>query len=161
MECFCDLTFNKRLGFLEPVGYNSSSEASKLINALTTAHKYMSRCETGFQVWRFFLTPFAKKLFEACDVLDKWVDPGNFFPKIWTSRRNFLVIPSSFSVIGKYVRQAQCKLRIRKSHSEESSMTERSPVLEKLLVNEGIHPDDICTMLMDMIILGIQAVRDK
>lgn len=40
-------------------------------------------------------------------------------------------------------------------------MTERSPVLEKLLVNEAIHPDDICTMLMDMIILGIQAVRDK
>lgn len=71
MECFCDLTFNKRLGFLEPIGYNSSSEASKLINALTTAHKYMSRCETGFQVWRFFLTPFARKLFEACDVLDK------------------------------------------------------------------------------------------
>ncbi|XP_028523167.1 probable cytochrome P450 12a5, mitochondrial isoform X2 [Apis cerana] len=131
MECFCDLTFNKRLGFLEPIGYNSSSEASKLINALTTAHKYMSRCETGFQVWRFFLTPFARKLFEACDVLD--------------------------NVIGKYVRQAQCKLRIRKSHSEESSMTERSPVLEKLLLNEGIHPDDICTMLMDMIILGIQA----
>ncbi|XP_043789878.1 probable cytochrome P450 12a5, mitochondrial isoform X2 [Apis laboriosa] len=131
MECFCDLTFNKRLGFLEPIGYNSSSEASKLINALTTAHKYMSRCETGFQVWRFFLTPFARKLFEACDVLD--------------------------NVIGKYVRQAQCKLRVRKSHSEESSMNDRSPVLEKLLLNEGIHPDDICTMLMDMIILGIQA----
>lgn len=64
-----------------------------------------------------------------------------------------------FSVIGKYVRQAQGKLRIRKSHAEKSLMVEdSSPVLEKLLVNEGIHPDDICTLLMDMIILGVQAV---
>ena len=71
MECFCDVTLNKRLGFLEPAGYNSSSEATRIINALVAAHKYLCRCETGFQVWRFFLTPFARKLFEACDVLDK------------------------------------------------------------------------------------------
>ncbi|KOC67844.1 putative cytochrome P450 301a1, mitochondrial, partial [Habropoda laboriosa] len=70
MECFCNLTFNKHLGFLESPGYNSTSEPSRIISSLMTAHKYMSRCETGFQVWRFFLTPFARKLFEACDVLD-------------------------------------------------------------------------------------------
>ncbi|XP_068975698.1 probable cytochrome P450 12a5, mitochondrial [Bombus flavifrons] len=136
LECFYDVTFNKRLGFLESPGYNPTSETSRIINALLTAHKYMSRCETGFQVWRFFLTPFAKKLFEACDVLD--------------------------NVIGKYVRQAQGKLRIRKSHAEKSLMAEdSSPVLEKLLVNEGIHPDDICTLLMDMIILGVQATANS
>lgn len=70
MECFCTVIFNKHLGFLESAGYNTTSEAARIINSLTTAHKYMSRCETGFQVWRFFATPFAKTLFEACDVLD-------------------------------------------------------------------------------------------
>ncbi|KAK1123108.1 hypothetical protein K0M31_008741 [Melipona bicolor] len=136
MECFCDVTLNKRLGFLEPAGYNSSSEATRIINALMTAHKYLSRCETGFQVWRFFLTPFARKLFEACDVLD--------------------------NVIGKYVRQAQGKLRVRKSQGEKSLTTDdSSPVLERFLANEGIHPDDICTLLMDMIILGVQATANS
>ncbi|KAK9299031.1 hypothetical protein QLX08_007860 [Tetragonisca angustula] len=136
MECFCDVTLNKRLGFLEPAGYNSSSEATRIINALVAAHKYLCRCETGFQVWRFFLTPFARKLFEACDVLD--------------------------NVIGKYVRQAQGKLRVRKSQGEKSlTSDDSSPVLERFLVNEGIHPDDICTLLMDMIILGVQATANS
>ncbi|XP_043519028.1 probable cytochrome P450 12a5, mitochondrial [Frieseomelitta varia] len=136
MECFCDVTLNKRLGFLEPAGYNSSSEATRIINALVTAHKYLCSCETGFQVWRFFLTPFARKLFEACDVLD--------------------------NVIGKYVRQAQGKVRVRKSQGEKSLTTDdSSPVLERFLVNEGIHPDDVCTLLMDMIMLGVQATANS
>ncbi|XP_076396038.1 putative cytochrome P450 12a5, mitochondrial isoform X2 [Megachile rotundata] len=128
MECFCSLTFNKHLGFLEPAGYNSTSETSRIINALSVAHKYMSRCETGFQVWRFFLTPFARKLFDACDVLD--------------------------GVIAKHVRQAQNKLRTR---AQSGKTEEGAPILEKFLLNEGIHPDDVCTLLMDMMILGVQA----
>nr|XP_034192784.1 probable cytochrome P450 12a5, mitochondrial isoform X1 [Osmia lignaria] len=127
MECFCNLTFNKHLGFLESAGYNSTSETSRIVNAMMVAHKYMSRCETGFQVWRFFLTPFARKLFDACDVLD--------------------------GVIGKYVRHAQNKLRSRSPQDVEGG----SPVLEKFLLNEGIRPDDLCTLLMDMMILGVQA----
>ncbi|XP_017890644.1 probable cytochrome P450 12a5, mitochondrial [Ceratina calcarata] len=134
MECFCNLTFNKHLGFLESAGYNSTSEASRIINALAMAHKYMSRCETGFQVWRFFLTPFAKKLFDACDVLD--------------------------GVIAKYVRQAQSKLRTR-AGDKSAEVENSSPILEKFLLNEGIHPDDICTLLMDMIILGVQAAANS
>lgn len=62
--------FDSHLGFLDPTS-NSASEVTKIVSALTTAHTYMSRCETGFQVWRFFETPFAKKLFAACDVLDE------------------------------------------------------------------------------------------
>ncbi|CAL7939834.1 unnamed protein product [Xylocopa violacea] len=130
IECFCNVTFNKHLGFLQSAGYNSTSEPSRIIDALTTAHKYMNRCETGFQVWRFFLTPFAKKLFEACDLLD--------------------------GIIAKYVRQTQSKLRIQ-AEEKCSPISESSPVVERFLLNDGIHPDDICTILMDMIILGVQA----
>ncbi|OAD53565.1 putative cytochrome P450 12a5, mitochondrial [Eufriesea mexicana] len=109
MDCFCDLTFNKRLGFLESAGYNSTSEPTRIINALTTAHKYMSRCETGFQVWRFFLTPFAKKLFDACDVLN--------------------------NVIARHVRQAQNKLRVRKTHADKSLTTDDTFLLYYLAKN--------------------------
>ncbi|XP_053997434.1 probable cytochrome P450 12a5, mitochondrial [Hylaeus anthracinus] len=135
MECFFTTVFNKHVGFLESAGYNSTSEPARIISALATAHKYMSRCETGFQVWRFFMTPFAKNLFEACDVLD--------------------------GVVGKYVRQAQSKLRSRSSAGgRNEGIEEGSPVLEKFLLNEGIHPDDVSTLLMDMIILGVQATAN-
>lgn len=71
MECFYAMMFNKHLGFLDSTMKSETSEAARIANALTTAHTYMSRCETGFQVWRFFETPFSKKLFGACDILDE------------------------------------------------------------------------------------------
>ncbi|XP_024945777.1 probable cytochrome P450 12a5, mitochondrial isoform X2 [Cephus cinctus] len=137
MECFSILMFNRRLGFLESTGLNVASEPARIIEALTTAHVYLSRCETGFQVWRFFETPFAKKLFGACDVID--------------------------SVIGKYIRQAQNKVRHRTLtplDDKDTMAEESSPILEKILFNERIHPDDITTLLMDMIVLGVQATSN-
>ncbi|XP_076656790.1 putative cytochrome P450 12a5, mitochondrial [Halictus rubicundus] len=135
MECFSTIVFNKHIGFLDTAGYNATSEPSQIINAVMTAHKYMNRCETGFQVWRFFLTPFAKNLFGACDVID--------------------------GMIGKYVRQAQSKLRSRSLAGDKTKETEEDlPVLEKLLLTDGVHSDDICTILLDMIILGVQAMAN-
>lgn len=70
MECFWVLMLNKKMGFLDPTGYNENSETTQFIEALAIAHLYMSRCETGFQVWRFLETPFMKRLFASCDVID-------------------------------------------------------------------------------------------
>ncbi|XP_043675939.1 probable cytochrome P450 301a1, mitochondrial isoform X1 [Vespula pensylvanica] len=128
-ECFFTLIFDKKLGFLDSTGQNPTSEPAIFIDALTTAHKYLSRCETGFQVWRFFDTPFSKRLFSACDVID--------------------------GIIGKYIRQAQNMFRTR---SPLSCSEETSSVLEKLLLAQRLHPDDVSTLLMDMAILGVQAM---
>ncbi|KAM0726079.1 putative cytochrome P450 12a5, mitochondrial [Formica fusca] len=132
MECFYVMMFNRHLGFLD-VTSKSMSEVTKLLNALSTAHTYMARCETGFQVWRFFETPFAKKLFAACDILDE--------------------------IIGKYIRQAQNKLQASPLTKQEKSTNEEKnlSLLEKMMI-QRIHSDDIATLLMDMIILGVQAV---
>ncbi|XP_067214408.1 cytochrome P450 302a1, mitochondrial isoform X2 [Linepithema humile] len=132
MECFYGIMFDSRLGFLDPTS-NSASEVTKIIDALNTAHTYMSRCETGFQVWRFFETPFAKKLFTACDVLDE--------------------------IIGKYIHQTQNKLQTSSLSKQEKLTNEKrhSSLLERMLI-QRIHPDDISTLIMDTIILGVQAV---
>ncbi|XP_014477119.1 PREDICTED: probable cytochrome P450 49a1 [Dinoponera quadriceps] len=132
MECFYVTMFNKHLGFLDPTS-RSVDETTKVINALITAHTYMSRCETGFQVWRFFETPFAKRLFAACDVLNE--------------------------IIGKYIRHTQNKLQALSQLEQERFAKEKegSPFLEKMLA-QRIHVDDISTLLMDMMILGVQAV---
>lgn len=71
MECFYSLIFNKKIRFFDTVGLNSASEQSKLIDALLIAHRYLNRCETGFQVWRFVETYNSKKLFNALDNIDK------------------------------------------------------------------------------------------
>ncbi|XP_029178636.1 probable cytochrome P450 12a5, mitochondrial [Nylanderia fulva] len=131
LECFYVMMFNRHLGFLD--SSKSTSEATKIMDALSTAHTYMSRCETGFQVWRFFETPFAKKLFTACDILDE--------------------------IIEKYIRQMQSKLQISSLSKQEKSMNEEKTLslLEKMMIR-GINSEDIAILLMDMIILGVQAV---
>ncbi|EFN81219.1 Probable cytochrome P450 49a1 [Harpegnathos saltator] len=132
MECFYVTMFNKHLGFLDSTS-RSVDETTKVINALITAHTYMSRCETGFQVWRFFETPFVRRLFVACDTLNE--------------------------IIGKYIRRAQNRLQAvtvpeqKKPAEEEKGL----PLLERMLTRR-VHADDISTLLMDMMILGVQAV---
>ncbi|XP_032684777.1 probable cytochrome P450 12a5, mitochondrial isoform X2 [Odontomachus brunneus] len=132
IECFYVTMFNKHLGFLDPTS-RSVDETTKVINALITAHTYMSRCETGFQVWRFFETPFTKRLFSTCDILNE--------------------------IIGKYIRRAQNKLQALSLPEQKRSAKEEegAPLLEKMLI-QRIHVDDISTLLMDMMILGVQAV---
>lgn len=132
MECFYVIMFNHHFGFLDSTS-KSASEVTKIINALNTAHTYMSRCETGFQVWRFFETPFVKKLYAACDILDE--------------------------VIGKYIQQTQNKLQTSSMTKQEKSTNEERnlSLLEKMMI-QRIHPNDISILLMDMIILGVQAV---
>lgn len=70
MESFSVLMFNKRLGLLDPSGSSPAAEPTRIMDALSAAHVYLSKCETGFQVWRFFETPYARKLFAACDVIN-------------------------------------------------------------------------------------------
>lgn len=67
---------------------------------------------------------------------------------------------STFSrVIGKYIRQTQNKLQISSLSKQEKSPNEEKnlPLLEKMMI-QRIHPNDISILLMDMIILGVQAV---
>lgn len=62
-------------------------------------------------------------------------------------------------VIGKYIRQTQNKLQISSlSKQEESTNEERNlPLLDKMMI-QRIHPNDISILLMDILILGVQAV---
>ncbi|XP_058798490.1 probable cytochrome P450 12a5, mitochondrial [Phymastichus coffea] len=131
MECFWILMLNRKIGFLDSTGYSENSETNRFIEALVDAHLYMSRCETGFQFWRFMETPFSRKLFTSCDIID--------------------------NVIGKYIRIAQGNLRKDISVDNEEDAQIRSTILDHLLIKQRMNPDDVSTLLMDMVILGMQA----
>lgn len=64
-----------------------------------------------------------------------------------------------FRIIGKYIRQTQNKLQASSLIKQEESMNDKKnlSLLEKMMI-QSIHSDDIATLLMDMIILGVPAV---
>ncbi|KAJ8667005.1 hypothetical protein QAD02_008667 [Eretmocerus hayati] len=134
MECFWALILNKKMGFLDSTSYAETSEATRFIEALNDAHVNMSRCETGFQMWRFFETPFSSKLFNACDLID--------------------------GIIGKYIRTAMSNLKGNVSPGEGDSSA-CSSIMENLLVKRRMSPEDVSTLMMDMIILGVQATANS
>jgi len=64
-----------------------------------------------------------------------------------------------FRIIGKYIRQTQNKLQASSYlKNEEFAITEKNPPLLEKMMLQSIHSDDISTLLMDMMILGVQAV---
>ncbi|XP_011494560.1 PREDICTED: probable cytochrome P450 12a5, mitochondrial [Ceratosolen solmsi marchali] len=134
MECFWIFMISKKIGFLDSTSYNKNSEITRFIETLATAHHYMSRCETGFQFWRMIDTPYSKKLFSACDIID--------------------------GIIGKYIRNAQSHVRNNLSMHEDENQ-HRLTILENLLFKQRMNPEELATLLMDMIILGVNATTNS
>ncbi|KAJ4431701.1 hypothetical protein ANN_20303 [Periplaneta americana] len=60
-------------------------------------------------------------------------------------------IRSTMYIIAKYIRQAQTDLM-------GSVRADTSPLLETLLLTEHIHPDDVLTIVLDMFLIGVNAV---
>lgn len=75
------------------------------------------------------------------------ISNGIYSPRGYSSRRR---------IIGKYIRQTQDRLQTAKQ-GKSTGEKENTPLLEKMLL-QRVHVDDISTLLMDMIILGVQAV---
>ena len=70
----------------------------------------------------------------------------------------FILLMDFYSrVIGKYIRQTQNKLQTLSLSKQEESMNKERNLLEKIMI-QRIHPNDISILLMDMLILGVQAV---
>ena len=62
-------------------------------------------------------------------------------------------------IIGKYIRMVQSNMRGDLVLTNEEEKPIQINILENLLVKQRMNPDDISTLLMDMVILGVQAVK--
>jgi len=67
-----------------------------------------------------------------------------------------------FRVIGQYIRQAQNKIQASSLSKQEKSTNEKKnlSLLEKMII-QSVYPNDISILLMDMMILDVQAVISK
>lgn len=128
MECLVSVMLNKRLGFLDPRGLSSTSEPAMLLEDLIGATKAIRRCEYGLHLWKFFETPSWRSLVKHCDSID--------------------------SILNRHLRKAQDSLRLKKQNDKKIDMSDIS-LMECLLLKEGMVPEDVLTVLLDMLLLGV------
>ncbi|KAF2889052.1 hypothetical protein ILUMI_17121 [Ignelater luminosus] len=131
MECMCSVTLNRRLGFLDPCGLSATSEPARLLEGLNGATDAIRRCESGLHLWKFIETPAWKDLVKHCDIID--------------------------TIVNKYIHKAQDSLRQKKS-GETVFIPENVSLLETLLIKEGMLPEDVLTVILDMMLIGVNAI---
>ncbi|CAH0560806.1 unnamed protein product [Brassicogethes aeneus] len=127
LECLCSVTLNKRLGFLDPSGLSTSSDPLRLLESLKGATEAVQKCEIGFHMWKFVETPSWKSLVRNCDNID--------------------------TVMHKYVQQAHDSLRAQK----DGAKVEKTSLIECLLLRENMYPEDVMTVLLDLMLVGVNA----
>lgn len=82
----------------------------------------------GFHFWKFIQTPAWKNLVEHCDSLD--------------------------TILAVHINRVQDLLRLKKEHlALDSDLS----LMEKLLLTNGIMPEDALTILLDMLLIGVNA----
>ncbi|XP_022912499.1 probable cytochrome P450 301a1, mitochondrial isoform X2 [Onthophagus taurus] len=128
LECLFAVMFNRRIGFLDVRGLSTTSEPGIVLESLTGATNAIRKCESGFHLWKFFETPSWKSLKVHCDTID--------------------------NVLTKYIRKAQDKLREKKNIGVDLRPEEMS-LMEYVLLKESIVPDDMQTILLDMMLIGV------
>nr|CAD7443578.1 unnamed protein product [Timema bartmani] len=127
------VTLDKHLGCLDPVGLKATSESLQLVEAITYASEALRRCEAGFQMWRFFKTKDWQRLVTNCDVIDR--------------------------IVSKHIDTSQSRLKNEKQSMLEEDRrweTEMS-LIDALLLNHHLHPEDVLTIVLDMLLIGVNA----
>lgn len=85
----------------------------------------------GLHLWKFIETPAWKDLVKHCDIID--------------------------TIINKYIHKAQDSLRQKKS-GEAVFIPKNLSLLETLLIKEGMLPEDVLTVLLDMMLIGVNTI---
>nr|UZE89820.1 cytochrome P450 CYP334Q1 [Chrysoperla zastrowi sillemi] len=125
MDCLTIVSFNKELGFLDAGGLRPTSEAMALFNALKDATAAIHKCEGGLKLWKFFVTRDWKLLLKQLDTID--------------------------NIVNKYIGSIQLAIEDKDS---KLSIGPNS-LVEALLVKEQLQPEDILTVLVDLMIIGV------
>ncbi|CAG2063602.1 unnamed protein product, partial [Timema podura] len=134
IECVGLVTLDKHLGCLDPVGLKATSESLQLVEAITSASEALRRCEAGFQMWRFFKTKDWQRLVTYCDIIDR--------------------------IVSKHIDTSQSRLKNEKQSTLEEDRrweTEMS-LIDTLLLTHHLHPEDVLTIVLDMLLIGVNAV---
>lgn len=101
-----------------------------MLHAFNGATEAIKRCESGLHLWKFVETPAWKKLVSNCDTID--------------------------NIFGKCLKTAEDNLKIKKQNN--TLVTNDIPLLETMLLQDDMAAEDILTVFLDMMLIGVNAV---
>ncbi|CAH1636804.1 unnamed protein product [Spodoptera littoralis] len=140
-DCMGLILFSKKFTMLNTEVVYSQCDMSWLYHSLEKATDAIIKCESGLQFWKLLPTPTWSSLVKYCDSLD--------------------------NLIGKYVLEAEQSVGVqlknmRSNVSDESFALENNSLVNAMLVGENkMSAEDIATVIMDMLLIGVNTITSS
>ncbi|KAJ2951652.1 hypothetical protein O0L34_g13810 [Tuta absoluta] len=136
-DCMGNLIFSKKFTMLNTDTVYSQCDMSWLYHSLQKSTEAILKCESGLQMWKIFPTFAWMSLVKHCNILD--------------------------NLIGKHVMEVEQKLVLSTDdeYEYEEAKDTRSLISSLLTGEEKLSTEDICTVVMDMLLLGINTVSSS
>ncbi|XP_028177811.1 probable cytochrome P450 301a1, mitochondrial [Ostrinia furnacalis] len=132
-DCIGLIVFSKRFTMLDTELIYSQCDMSWLYHSLEKATEAIVKCESGMHLWKLFTTPAWYSLVKNCDSLD--------------------------SLIGKHVMEAEQSISIK--NKTENVSSQHSLIDTMLLGEERMNAEDITTVIMDMLLIGVNTITSS
>ncbi|XP_050344607.1 probable cytochrome P450 301a1, mitochondrial [Nymphalis io] len=132
-DCMGLIMFSKNFQLLETELVYSQCDASWMYHSLEKATDAIIKCETGIHFWKFFTTPAWYSLVKYCDNLD--------------------------NLIGKYILDIEQEIATKVQ--DEHNISPKSLTSAMLLSEEKFNAEDISTILMDMMLIGVNTITSS
>ncbi|CAG4946033.1 unnamed protein product [Parnassius apollo] len=129
-DCMGLIIFSKKFAMLDTELINSQCDTSWLYHSLEKASEAIAKCESGMRLWKLFNTPSWYSLVKNCDSLD--------------------------NLIGKHILEVEQTISLR---CENVKITDANPLVGAMLLGEDkMSIEDIATVLMDMLLIGVNTI---
>ncbi|XP_059062923.1 probable cytochrome P450 301a1, mitochondrial isoform X2 [Achroia grisella] len=130
-DCMGLILFSKKFTMLDTELVYSQCDMSWLYHSLEKATQAIIKCETGLHFWKLFTTPAWLSLVKYCDSLD--------------------------NLIGKHVMEAEQAISFR----TQDEIGKNSLINAMLMSDEKMNAEDIATIIMDMLLIGVNTVTSS
>ncbi|CAH2041320.1 unnamed protein product, partial [Iphiclides podalirius] len=129
-DCMGLIIFSKKFAMLDTELIYSQCDMSWLYHSLVKASEAVARCESGVRMWKYFTTPAWYSLVKYCDNLD--------------------------NLIGKHVLEVEQSIAMC---TEKDKVKDVNPLIGAMLLGEDcMSVEDIATLLMDMLLIGVNTI---
>ncbi|CAH2090474.1 unnamed protein product [Euphydryas editha] len=134
-DCMGLIMFSKNFQMLETELVYSQCDAPWMYHCLEKATDAIIKCESGLQFWKFFTTPAWYSLVKYCDNLD--------------------------NLIGKYVLDIEQEISTKAQDNNDVPLVPDSLTSAILLSEDKFKAEDIATILMDMMLIGVNTITSS
>ncbi|XP_068631678.1 probable cytochrome P450 301a1, mitochondrial [Battus philenor] len=129
-DCIGLIIFSKKFEILDKELIYSQCDMSWLYHSLAMASDAIAKCESGMRLWKLFPTPAWYSLVKYCDSLD--------------------------NLIGKHILEVEQSIALS---DEKDKFKDGYHLIGSMLLGEDkMSVEDIATVLMDMLLIGVNTI---